>query len=154
MKNPPKPKPLPTDPVEDVTRVDVTALDNDFTQLPAQIAHTTERYAAALGRLMRAETHRKQVEAELFLEFKKTPLEGGKYPSEEICKAMVRQHPRFHSAQEQEIDTEVARVRLHGLVEALRAKRDALVSLGAGQRLDKQGEVNLRDPEHPNNRSR
>lgn len=148
-KSKPQPPVLPADDgVANVTHLDALDLTTPFTKISSDIAHWTERYAKALGRLLRAEAYRKRTQAELFLEIKKTQLEGGKYPSEEVAKAALQSNPRFIDAQEAEIDAEVARVRINGICEALRAKKDALVSLGADVRAERGGDPRIRDVEH------
>ena len=135
----------PQDEVQQAVQVDVDTLDEHFKMLPAGIAHWNERYANARGRQLRAEARRKRTYAELFLEIKKTPLENSKYPSEVVADLQVKIDPRYVEAQEAEIEAEVACVRLYGVVEALRAKRDALVSFGANVRAERSGEPLIRE---------
>lgn len=132
------------DEVAQVVQVDSLDVDGHFNRLPADIARWTERYADALGRALRAEARQRRTFAELFLEYKATLLENGKNMSEEVAKYKTRCNPKYVEAQDAEIDAEVARVRIEGVLNALRAKKDALVSLGAGMRAEMNANPSIR----------
>lgn len=124
--------------------VDPDRLNDHFAKVASELASLTGNFAKALGRQLRAEAARKRLFAELFLEFKSTLLENGKSPSEEVAKQKVILDPRYQDAIEMEIDAEVSRARWWGLCDAMRTKRDAIVSLGAQVRSELEGEPSLR----------
>ena len=122
--------------VNEVTHIDPLQLQDAFIRVPADLARWTERYAQSLRRALRTEATRKRVFAERFLDIKTTPIDGMKGPSEAVIKMKVETDDLYMEAVDNEIDAEVERMRTHGIVEAIRGKKDALISLGAHVRAE------------------
>lgn len=124
------------------------ALEEEFIRMPADLAYWNERHAAALRRSLIAKMERERVEAVLlcdaqFAEDLASEL-AKKAASMEQLKAAVKMAPEYLNARKAEIRTEVERVRLRGVVDAIAAKRDMLISLGAHVRLEMANDPALR----------
>ncbi len=124
------------DTIEEVVSIDALRLQDAFIRVPADLARWTEKYAQSLRRALRTEATRKRVFAERFLDIKTTPIDGMKGPSEAVIKMKVETDDLYMEAVDNEIDAEVERMRTHGIVEAIRGKKDALISLGAHVRAE------------------
>lgn len=130
--------------VEDTVKVDPLTLDDEFARIASDLAYWSARFAAVLKRHLVSKARRKRIHAELYLEIKNTPPDDGKRVTEDGVKAQIEVHERYQEAVENEIDAEVERERLYGVTEALRAKKDALISLGANRRAEMDGNPRIR----------
>jgi hypothetical protein len=115
----------------DCANVEPEALDEEFIRVPADLAYWNERYAQAHKSHLLAKLDSERTEASLMLEMReKLKAMGGK-PTVDEVRANVITDPTYGSARLAEIEAEVERTRLRGLVGALEAKKDMLQSLGA-----------------------
>lgn len=73
------------------------------------------------------------------------PPAKAKGPTVDDLKAMTDQHPEVRAAVEAELMTEAEYQHLRGVLEALRTKREMLVSLGAHLRAEMSVNPNMRD---------
>lgn len=128
--------------VQQVVQIDPLLLKDEFAKLPGQLAHYNELFAQALRKYLRAERRRKETFARLYLEKRESAEEK---LSEGMIKAMVESDEEYEQACLHEIDTEVDKAKLWGICEAIRAKKDALISIGAHVRAELGGDPFLRD---------
>lgn len=126
--------------VKDAVEIEPLALQEEFIRVPSDLAHWNERYAHTLRSYLLAKAEVKELEARLSLEYRET-LEK---PTERAIETSVDADSRMVEARLRLIEAEVAKVRTDGVLEAIRAKRDALVSLGAHIRAELQGDPSLR----------
>jgi hypothetical protein len=133
--------------LRECTQIEPLYLEEEFVRLPADIAFWTERYAQAYHYALDRELYRKTMYGKLYSEHS-TALAvgrvGARGPSVELIKAAVEQDPMYIAACQEENNAESAKVRLYGVVEALRAKKDALVSIGAQRRAEMSGDPMIR----------
>jgi hypothetical protein len=129
--------------------IDQADIGREFIELPAKIAYWGERYAQAVKAYLEAYAERKRVFGELMCD----PLlvgdlenDLGKKPTAEQTKGRVLNEDRYKLAVMLEASTEAERERLRSMLNALSAKRDALVSLGASTRIEMQRDPLIRDP--------
>lgn len=118
-------------------------LNTDFRKLPALVARYNELYSIALRKHLRAKAKLKHTHASVYLRLREGHS-GGKV-TETSLKAMVEIDKSYAAALDLAIVAEVDKERLWGVLEALRAKRDSLISMGATMRAEMQGDPALRD---------
>jgi hypothetical protein len=132
------------------------AMEEEYVRLPADLAYWNERYARALKVFLTTKARSKTMAAllkiehreRLFEEFQAKKEEKGKSGSGRVTDSMVdaalEQDERWQNMQAQLVDAEVEMVRVKGTAEAVRAKKDMLVSLGASIRAEIEGDPIVR----------
>lgn len=128
---------LDTERVRRATSVHRSAADmpqvlmQEFVRLPADLAYYNAVYSETLRLVLHAKKARDVREATLTIDFKKgDPPEGLRSMSESVVVALIEQDLTFIALQDDVIAAEVLRSRLGGIVEAIKAKRESLTSLG------------------------
>jgi hypothetical protein len=120
-------------------------LSEEFARMSADYAYWNERYAEANRRELSAEWERDRTYAATYLRRKLELEEAGKKAPEATVDAEVRTSKEYGAAVEAHIEAKAEREHLRGVLEALRTKREMLVSAGAHQRQEMQGDVAMRD---------
>jgi hypothetical protein len=120
------------------------ALEEEFVRFAADLASWGEQAAQAkreVGlRKMSAEVVAAQLDGEA-----RTALAGDKKPTEASIAAWVQQDPRRVAAEKEVIDAEYHSDRVRAVLDAVRAKRDMLVGLGAAERITREQEPVIRE---------
>lgn len=126
-------------------RIDPIALEEEYVRLPADIAFWNERYAAVYRLYLERRLIARQVEAELSREHREylTAANKGRVTVGEVEHEVVLD-PSYQRAKASEAEAEAEVKRLYGILDALRTKRDMLISLGATIRQEKQNDPVLR----------
>jgi hypothetical protein len=120
-------------------QIEPMALEEEFVRLPADIAYWNERHSHALREYLAAKIDREQIFGRLLTnpEFHATlQILIGKRPTVEQLKGAISCHDDYAAARLHENEADVERQRLRGCIDALAAKRDMIVSLGAHIRLE------------------
>ena len=127
--------------VQEVTSIDPLLIEEHFSRLPGDLARYNELYAQALRKHLRAKRTLDKEWARIYLETR----EGGEKMSEATLKARVEIDDDYQAARMAAIEAEVDKARIGGIVEAIRAKKDALISIGAGIRAEMSGSPSIRE---------
>jgi hypothetical protein len=127
--------------------IEPLALEEEFIKMPADLAYWNERYAEAVRGFLTAKIGRERIEARLHIEIRETLAAKGdkKGPTIADIEAGVSTHPEMIAARDAEIMAEVEKVRLAGVIDAVRAKRDMLVQLGARARIELENDPVIRE---------
>ena len=131
-----------------VVSIEPTALDEEFTRLPSDLAYYNQLFANAQRRYMLAKMDVERVEARLTIEVRETlamAAGSSRGPTVDAVKAEVASRKDYQDAHLAEIDAEIEAGRLKGVLEALRTKRDMLIQLGANVRAEMAGDAHLRE---------
>jgi hypothetical protein len=130
----------------DVTRVEPERIDDEFAMLPADIAYHGRRYAQALRKHLLAKHERDKTYARLYIEIreKHAALRESaikkKQPHERLTEgqidALIEANEEWEEVKLACIEAEVERELASTTIDALRAKKDALVSIGANHRAE------------------
>lgn len=107
------------------------ALRQEFIRIPADLAYWGERYAIAVGAHLAAEHDRKVIYAKTHLIVKETAALKGQKISEKDTESWVEQTPEVMTARTTEIEAEATMHLARSRRDALMAKKDMVVSLGA-----------------------
>jgi hypothetical protein len=112
------------------------ALQEEFTRIPSDMAYWGERYAEATGEALRAYHGRKFAYAEALLQHKAAcKLNGIKMTEAEVA-AQAEVDPAYQTAVLREAEAEAAKVAAKTRFDAVVAKKDMVVSIGATQRAE------------------
>ncbi len=131
---------------------------DDAERVPADLAYWGAQYARAVRRYLTADMEFDRAKAETRIlvrerllaaavpdpaeDLKKAPKRGT--VTESMVDAAVELEGEYHDARVALIEAEAEKVRIYGVVEAVKAKRDMLISLGANMRAEMQGDPVLR----------
>ena len=131
--------------LERSVRIDPFDIQREFTEVAATLSYWNEQYADALGQQLHSKIARERLHANLYFE-KRKDLEasGIKRVTEAAADAAIETDPRYMAVRDEEADALAESTRLRGLVEAVRTKKDMLVSLGAQLRAELEGDPSLR----------
>jgi len=136
--------------------IEPMAIEEEFVRLPGDLAYWNERYARAVTSYLTNKIQRERIEARLYLEQRehltaKVNVEvaegkkGGKAPTIDEIKSAVAGHCSMIEAEDMELSSEVEKVRLYGVLDAIRAKRDMLIQIGSRQRVEMEHDPVIRD---------
>jgi len=123
--------------------VEPLAINEEYVELPAALAYWNARYADALREHLKAKMVLDRTEAKLRIECREMLAAEGKV-TESMIDAAVERHPDIEIAKLTSIEAEVEKVRISGVAEAVRAKKDMLISLGATMRAEMDGDPSIR----------
>jgi hypothetical protein len=117
-------------------------LEREFVRLPSDYAYWSELYSRALTAMLLAKLKTKRVGARLRIGMREI-LEARKgKATESMVDAAVIESQEMQDTENEELAAEVEKVRLAGVLEAVKTKRECLVSIGATLRKEME-----RDPE-------
>ncbi len=147
-------------------KIDPLALQDEFLELPSSIARVASLHASAIGEALRAEIREKKhaalamaaaldaLESEAESDHlrkvavaKASKAEAPKYkaPTVDQVKARAALNAQWLAAQEDEAQAQVRRAVARGNLDAIMAKRDALIQLGATERAEMEWDPVVRD---------
>lgn len=133
--------------LKDAVHIEPMALEEEFIRIPSDLAYWNEKYAVSLREYLTAKAERERIEGQLMCDptfAAELETEIGKRPTVDQLKGGIRNNERYISAQVRERAADTERHRLRGCVDAIGAKRDMLISLGAHHRLEMMGDPIVR----------
>ena len=120
-------------------------INEEFARMSADYAYWNEKYAEANRLELLRDWEKKKCFASLYLQ-KKFDLEAaGKKAPHDLVESEVTTSQVFGAALEALIEAQAESVHLKGILEALRTKREMLISTGAHLRQEMQGDPIMRD---------
>lgn len=126
--------------------IDPLSLSEEFTKVASELSFWNERQTEALRASLHAKIARERLHAQLFFE-KRAALEAAKAKATEATvEAAIEIDPRFAALRDEEADAQSEYMRLRGVAEAVKTKRDMLVSLGAHVRAEMAGDPSTKNP--------
>jgi hypothetical protein len=138
--------------LKDCVRIEPLALEEEFVRMPADLAYWNERYAKAVRAhlIAKIDGDRSRAWARQALRIKFTNPEnahmlGGGKVTEALLESHITVYPSVRAADDAEIEAEAKKIRLHGIIEAIRTKRDMLISLGANMRAEMQNDPMIKN---------
>lgn len=141
--------------LQECMQIESCAIEEEFIRLPGDLSYWNARYAEVYRHWREMQLAREQISHLLWSEHQtkllaeaatKTPSGTSKNVrvlKDEIVSAVERD-PDFTKARKREIAAESEKIRLHGVMEAIRAKKEMLISLGAHMRLEMSNDPAIR----------
>jgi len=140
--------------LKDCVSIDPLDIEAEFVRLPSDLAYWSQQYADAYEAWLDAKIDRETLYGQLYEEkllelesqISQRPKVGrGKGVSDVMLEAAIKRDQEYIFARKKEIKAESEKVRLHGVLEALGAKKDGLVSIGATRRAEMERDPMIRD---------
>lgn len=122
--------------LDECTKIEPAVLEEEFVRVPSDLAFWNNKYAGMYRLWLECKAQRETLYAQLYGE-KRTELEAFSAKgraTEAAIDASIMLDDRYTKARAAEIASESEKVRLGGVMDALRSKRDMLISLGAHER--------------------
>ena len=129
----------------DAVQIIPEAIHEEYVRISADLAYWNSRYASACEAHLRAKIDAERVEARQQLVVRERLLDAGAKATEANVAAAVALDPQVVLAIDARIAAESEKIRLAGACEAVRSKREMLVSLGAHMRAEMGGDPVLRE---------
>ena len=123
--------------------LDATALDQEFVKYTGDFAYWGSKLASAKQMESLAKLAKETTAADLDASGREA-LAGDKKPTEGAIAAWITRHPAMQDAEKAVIAATFEVDRVRAVWEAMRAKRDMLVGLGAQQRAEMQHEPTVK----------
>lgn len=120
----------------DCVRIEPLALEEEFTRMPGDLAYWSERYVEAYQDFANCKRLLEQQEALLAVKYRHKIIADNMKPTEAMIHELVVGDSNYQLAYQNFITAEVAKIRLNGILEALRTKKDMIISTGAHQRAE------------------
>lgn len=120
-------------------KIDELCLNEEFIRTPADVAYWSDQYSIIYREWQLAKCDREQAWGAAIKRAKNELYTlGEKRPTVADCESGALNDDLYAQAKRREINFEAEKIRLSGMLEALRTKRDMLVSLGANHRAELQ----------------
>ena len=130
--------------VRDAVTIEPAVIQEEYVRLPGDLAYWGAQYAAAYKDWQEAKVQRELVTAQLTAEHRVALEAKSKRVTVGEVEAAVTLDQRWVEAKGVEIRAETEKIEVQHVVEALRAKRDMLVSLGAHYRMEMENDPVIR----------
>lgn len=120
-------------------------IQDEYIRVPSDLARFNHIFAQANKRFLRASYNMKQLEAQLYVAVRQAILAMGGKPTEAQIEAGVRTTPAYQAACDEMVEAEYEKADAYGNVDAIRSKKEMLISLGAHIRSELEGDPSLRE---------
>lgn len=126
----------------DAVAINPGMLRDEFVSFPGLLSDFGARYAEAISAATAAKEALKDLEAEVYLELRATK---SKEDTEAVLTAKLRRDPRVRMARDLFVAAEAKETRFkHKVMDPLYAKKEMIVSIGAHQRAELNGDPLVR----------
>ena len=125
--------------------IDELAIQEEYIRLPSDVAYWGAKYAQADKEYLMAKVVLDRLERQLYSVCRDELLRTEKRPTEALISSAIADSDEWLEAKEHLVECEYQRTLLKGSAEALRAKREVIISLGAHLRLEMMRDPVLRD---------
>jgi len=126
-------------------RIDPLDLQAEYVRISADLAYWNDRYADALRSYLMSKVDLRVLEAQLEPITRQALIDTNGKTTEAQVKAALEGDERIVDANRALVEAEVEKNRLYGTLDAIRSKKEMLVSLGAHVRAEMAGDPLLRD---------
>jgi hypothetical protein len=124
--------------------VNDTDISGEFARLSGDQDYWNNRFARAYESHAKTKLARERTEALVQLEVRRKLKDEGEKVVEKLVEARVRTDERVKSMEDAELDADVMLVKVKGVCEAIKTKREMIISLGAHIRDDKKPDMAMK----------
>ena len=128
----------------DCVRIEPLAIQEEFVRCPRDLAYWNERYAHAYEEQVTSKLDLERVEGMTRIRIEAQHADAKKKVTVPTVDALVLNDDDVYNAKVRHIKAEVEVVRIKGVLDAVRAKRDMIVSIGAHIRAELAGDPTIR----------
>ena len=130
--------------IEDVFDIDPLDLQDAFIKVPAELAYWSGQYAKAYRKAAAAKASEKQIiGAYREVARERVLAKRGKSTEADVA-AELEGIDEVQEAREESIESDYNKVHLYGIVDAIRTKKDMLISVGAHVRAEMDHDPTIR----------
>lgn len=129
----------------DSVRIIPELISDEYVRVPSDLAYWNARYAQAAEDFARAKHTLDLLRARLVKLIREEFASLGLKPNESQVDAAIEAHPDCIASRENVTSTERTKLEMYGNVDAVRTKRDMLVSLGAHLRAEMEHDPVIRE---------
>jgi hypothetical protein len=129
--------------VRDAVKIEPLAMQEEFVRIPADLSYWNAQYADLLRRFLVAKAESEHLWARIWMETRETLLIDGK-ATEKLIESKATCNPEWQKAHLALVELEAEKARVRGVVEAIEAKKEMLISLGAHLRAEMEGDPMVR----------
>ena len=130
--------------LDDCQRIYPEAINEEFVRLSADLAYWSRRYEEALRADLAQDLTVKRAEAKADQTARAKALVEGTKVTEATIKAAVTLDADLTAAQDQLVETNVAKAKAANVLKAISAKKECLISLGASVRQEMENDPVVR----------
>ena len=131
--------------LRECVRIDPSKVTEEFVRVPSDLAFWSERYNDAAEAYLRAKMLRDKCAAEVELQVRRAAMVHGEKLTESIVQARAAVDEECNAVNLAVIEAEANKNRLRSTVDAILAKKDMLVSVGAHLRAEMGRDPVVRD---------
>lgn len=131
--------------LKDCVTIEPLAIQEEYVRLPSDLAYWNARYAEAQKELQIAKVELDVLERELYAVVRNELEQGAKRVTEKMIEAGMGQSSVWVEAKKRVADAEGDRAKMYGILDAVRTKKEMLISLGAHLRIEMAGDPVLRE---------
>ena len=129
---------------ESVT-LDAVQIEQEFSRVSADVAYWSTMYARAHRRYLRAKILRDQTKAAAYIEHRDLLMASHGKATVRDIDSSISGDMKVQEVEADVVEAEYEREKLKGTMEAVRAKRDMLITLGAHLRVEMQGNPKINE---------
>lgn len=129
----------------DCVRIEPTLIQEEFVRIPMDLSYWNERYAQAQEAWLMAKLQRDRTHGSADQRIRLRLQDEGLKVTESLVQSYLETDEEMYEANVEVIRTEVEKIRVYGILDAIRSKKDALISIGAHIRSELQGSPQLRE---------
>jgi hypothetical protein len=130
--------------LRDCVRIEPLVIEEEYVRLPADLAYWNARFSESVQAFLTAKMNAEEHEARQRILHREILLAAGGKATESQVDAAVTCDPSIREVRIKYIAAEARKHHIGGIVDAIRTKRDMLISLGAHMRAELQGDPVLK----------
>ena len=131
--------------LRDCVRIEPLAIQEEYVRLPADLAYWNAQYADAQREHLMAKVEYEVIDRELYPVVRQELEAGGQRVTEKMIEAGIGQSGVWVDAKKRVAEADALKAKMYGVLDAVRTKRDMLISLGAHLRAEMQHDPTLRE---------
>ena len=130
--------------LQNVVKIEPLAMQEEFIRVPADLAYWNELYAQVLKRYLVGKAQSEHLWARLWLETREKLLTTDGKATEKMIENATMANPEWQKAHLALVEVEAEKSSIRGTVDAIAAKKEMLISLGAHVRAEMDGDPMVR----------
>lgn len=131
--------------LRDCLRINPEDIQAEFIRIPGDLAYWNAQYSQAIRAHLHAKLDEKLLEANLEPVVRQALRDAGAKITEAMVKAGIESHDDYVAAQRKTIEADVWKSECYGRLDAIRSKKEMLVSLGAHLRMEMAADPLIRE---------
>ncbi len=141
----PQPEVEMEDYLRECVKIEPLAIQEEFVRIPMDLAYWNARYARALKNYLMSKIEVDVMYARLEPEIRQALINAGAKVTEAQVKSAIESNEDYIAVRRDQVNAEVEKNELFGCLDAIRSKKEMLISLGAHLRAEMEGDPTIRE---------